>query len=185
MTKNNLFSTDGYTLIEVIVALQIFTIILTMAYTIYLYGIRYMNKWDENNQIQNGSFLIQKSFYRVFNNAVSIESITKKGIRLTDDSGKTKQFIWTGDTLFLNDKPIFTPVRLESFSLFNYQGKRVRKTEFTKIDRNLNGVIEQSESLTLQALEIDFVIKTKKYMKKIQVFLNLPKTKGRKLIFNL
>lgn len=160
---------SGYTLIEVIIAVQIFLIVLTMAYTIYLFGYKYMVRWNNDNDLLATELLIQKSLTNELTTAKEIIEIAEQEIVYIDRNYKLQKIHWAKDSLFIKNKPVNKPGVKITFQNIKFLKNSTDKKQFfslMELDINRDNKINNSEWEKISFLKIEYLLtnKNKKFI---------------------
>jgi len=152
---------SGYTLIEVIIAVQIFLIVLTMTYTIYLFGYKYMVRWNNDNNLLATELLIQKSLSNELTTAKKIIEISEQEIVYTDRNYNLQKIYWSNDSLVIKDKPVNNARNKIAFQKMRFlqKGKNYHQySPFTQFDLNNDHKISYKELERICMLNYEFII---------------------------
>jgi len=164
----------GYTLIEVIIAVQIFLIVLTMAYTIYLFGYKFMVRWNDDNDLLATELLIQKSLSNELTTAKKIIEITENEILYTDRNYNFQKITWTNDSLIIKHKLLNKPgikITYQKIRFLQCNEEKSQLCLLSELDLNNDDKISDSELDKICFLKIDNIISNKN--KKILAQVNL------------
>lgn len=171
---------EGYTIVEVIVAIQVFTLIITMLYTAYLYGYKFYLRWDENSDLLRTELQVNKLFLNELQNASEIIEITNDRIIYLTNDYTQKQIHWKTDSLFYNDHLInksginFNLTEM----LFIYGKDNVNKSlSLQGSDKNSDNRLSRQELYELNGCQLAFIIQTKHFKKNFTLLITLFKTK--------
>lgn len=179
-------SEQGYSLVELIVAIQILAIVITMIYSVYLIGYRYFGKWDRQNDLQNLTILIHKVLDRELHSLHRISKITSKQMEYFSDSTKKNSLKWTEENIYLNNRKLAkNDIKVSEpeilFFIEDAQGQILIK-KFSEMDIKVDGIISEPETHRLRALRITFNIYHHNLATHFSQSYNLVKLKQRYLL---
>ena len=173
--KNNSNNQSGYTLIEVIIAIQIFLIVLTMTYTIYLFGYKYIVRWNNDNDLLATELLIQKSLSNELATAKKIIEISEHDILYIDHNYNLQKIYWTNDSLFIKSKPLNKPGVKTDFQKMEFmQNENNLIKSFAETDINKDNKISNSELEKISSLKIEYLLsnKNKKFHSQLELYIS-------------
>ncbi len=160
MNKNRI-SQSGYTLIEVIIAVQIFLIVLTMTYTIFLFGYKFMGKWIDDNDLLATEILIQKSLANELITAKKIIELTEQSIVYLDKKYNIQNIHWTDDSLFIKSKPVNKPdvnINIQKIEFIISEKNKTFTKSFSELDLNKDNFLHGKELENISALKFDYIL---------------------------
>ncbi len=155
---------NGYSIIEVIIALQIFMIVLSFAYTLYHYQHRFMKKWNEDSLTMNTSIVVDHLLFEISQRAKEIILIEQQTIHYIDDSG-IKKLTCKNDNLFLNSKQVNTDgikINITISHLYYSFQNSISEYTLTQKDLDRDGVIKDKELNGLSAILLNIKFKNQK-----------------------
>ena len=79
---------DGFTIVEIIVALALTMIIINLGFLLLRYAHKQIHFWKQRDKLVRSAHILDERFYRDVSQARSIVSITEKQIALMDMSRK-------------------------------------------------------------------------------------------------
>jgi hypothetical protein len=154
-------SESGYTLIEVIISIQVFMIIVSLTYTIYLFGYRFMASWDEKSDLIRQELLVQRLINDHIDHARCIIEITPFIITIVDSDYSNKNLSWSADTLYLNNIPLNKTDLKINFSIISFYDLSSEKL-FEEIDINRDGRLLDKELKKINGIKMQYKIVGKK-----------------------
>jgi prepilin-type N-terminal cleavage/methylation domain-containing protein len=155
---------DGYSLIELLIAIQLLAIVISFSYTIYFYSIKFIGKWEQNNDLINSQVVINRALNSKLNSFKKIIEITEN--RLLMDCGEMKEttILWKKNTVLLNDKPIISnngQVRIKAFQLYAKVSQKIKPVSIEDLDTDDNNRILSDELRTIRGFKLTFILVAK------------------------
>ena len=188
MIKNSFIKDQrGYTLIEIMVAIQIFFIVITLAYTIYLYSFKFMSRWNDKNSLIQSELLIRKSLTYELTHTPQILEISPKKIIYLNKQFRIKQIQWSDSSLFIKSKPLNKEglnITIENLEFYVSQKENIIKKAFTDLDLNNDETLKGNELHRLRALGFTYLITSKRFKREYCILQSLPKVEGKDLVFD-
>ena len=154
-------SDQGYTLIEVMVALQIFIIVVSFTYTIYLFAYRYIVQWNDQNDLLAQELLLNKTLISNLGQAKQIIEIRPDQIKFIDANYNQKTISWYPDTLSINSKAMnLNAIRINILDLkfMDINGEK----SFQEIDLNSDEMITFEELKYVKIINFEYELCLKK-----------------------
>jgi type II secretory pathway pseudopilin PulG len=96
----------GYSLIELLIAIQIFMIIVTMVYTVYLIGYRYISQWNRENDLIRTELMVQKAIMSRLHQAKKLIEINQNGLLLINRWYQPQQIRWDGQSVWIDSMQV-------------------------------------------------------------------------------
>lgn len=176
MKKNN---QNGYTLIEILVAIQIFAVVLTMAYTIYLYSIKFMGRWEQNNDLVSTQVILERALDSKFNALKRISEIADSSMLIDCGNNRLERLEWADKSFMINDKKPAVQdeiLQLKSLKYQRLKNNTIQSVTFSELDKNGDKKLSGDELRDLKAIEISLSIIGKKMSADFHYFksLNFP-----------
>jgi hypothetical protein len=168
----------GYTLVELIIAIQIFFMILTFAYTIYLFGHKFLLSWEEKNDIINDELQIKRVLLNELSKAKEIITISTSGIEYINPKYSCNKIDWLENNICLNQRRINhskIAVILDQFNIVLNNNNKLEIIPFSRLDINHDKILNKDEFSNIEALQIEFELKSKRFTRKNQLLIALTK----------
>jgi hypothetical protein len=153
-------SDSGYTLIEVIIAIQIAMIIISFTYSIYLFGFRFISRWEDKTNLISQELLLRTAITKKIGNSKRITEISPSSITTLNSNHKTSILLWSEDSVYYNDIPLnknTMRIFLSINSLYSITGKRF----FNEIDQNRDEYLRGEELTRIKAIKFYYKITSK------------------------
>lgn len=126
-----LLNEEGFSLVEIFVAITIATLIIGFALGLYLYGQDFFLRWQNRFYLQNELHSISQGIYEDIFKADQIVNVDSYEIVFERVNEKEKSYKVVKDTLYKGDKVlVYPPVSLVSFRLSS-SGESNEKREMT------------------------------------------------------
>ena len=159
----------GYSLIELLIAIQIFMIVVTMIYTIYLMGFRYIINWNRDNEIIRAELLIEKAINSKFNQSKKLLGIDQTGLIFLNKWYRTQAIHWGNNAFYLDSLKV-TPGDIQInvtqlLFLKNYRQNIYTEVTFEEADLNRDGRLIGAELTDLNTIKFLVEIISKKTQK--------------------
>jgi len=154
-------SDSGYTLIEVIVAIQIFLIVLTFTYTIYLFGYKFISNWNERRDLQADELILNRVLTSQLGSAQKINAIYPAQIIFIDNQYRLKSIYWSSDTLYANSRPVNSyriKIKVDELRFLCMEEEK----DFSDLDLNSDGVLFPMELKDVKAIRLDYQLYSKR-----------------------
>ena len=114
---------EGFSLVEILLAIVISTIMIGLAFGIYLFGQRYFLSWQNEIRFHNELHTIAQGIAEEIYSADRILSIGQHEIVVQKNDGREQQYTSGKGSLFKNEKSLLHP----SFILTSFELKTNRK----------------------------------------------------------
>jgi prepilin-type N-terminal cleavage/methylation domain-containing protein len=113
-------SEDGYSLIEVIIAMQLFVIVMTLLYSVFSFSQRFTIKWlSDSNQWQER--LVKLNYLeKELSSAREITDLKPTRIDYLNDEYITSSIYWAGDSVHVGNH-ILRDLRIERYKTYNHK----------------------------------------------------------------
>ncbi len=154
MIRNN---QNGYSLVEVLIAMQLFAIVITLSYTIYLYSIQFMGRWEQNNDLTNSHVLLERALDSKFNSIKRITEISENGMMLDCGNNRLERLVWNDNSFIINyKKPASQDVTLslKSLNYFTMKDNAIQPVIFSELDKDGDKKLLADELKYIKAIEI-------------------------------
>ena len=126
LNRNN----NGYSLIELLIAIQICMIIVTLIYAIYMTGYRYISKWNRNNNLVRAEVMIHKAFINKLHQAKILLEIGDNRIVLINRWYRVQTIHWKNYQIYIDStKVIPIDIRAKVKKLVLLKKDRIGGTE--------------------------------------------------------
>lgn len=168
-------SDTGYTIIEIIIAIQIFMIIVSLTYSIYLFGYKFISRWDDKTDIHLQEMVIQNILYKQIDNSKSIIEISPVGITAVNSDYKISKLLWSEDTLYINGISLNNNDQQINLSQTSFYVLGLEKI-FTEVDLNRDGRLKGEELETIKGIKYKYRINSKNYSYESSIIKKLPDT---------
>jgi prepilin-type N-terminal cleavage/methylation domain-containing protein len=153
---------SGYTLVEVIIAIQIFLMVVTFTYTIYLFGFRFMSDWNDRQDLQSTELTLNRVIISELGSAREVIALYPTKIEYLNDRYRIKSIHWQADSLYLNSKEINLPGVIIKISGLNFVGSSGEHS-FQELDLNTDGILLEAEMKDVKALRLEYQLTSKKH----------------------
>ena len=171
-------SNKGYTLVELIIAIQLFFIILSFAYTIYLFGYKFLFNWEEKNTLISDELQIKRVLLNELSKAKGINMISINTIEYINPNYSTNKIEYHENKLFLNQRRLnHIKINVISFQ-FNILHKINDKLDLiplSQLDMNHDNHLQPDEFNQVDALQIEFELRSKRFSRKNRLLISLIK----------
>lgn len=122
MSPNSIISEDGFSLVEMLVAMTITTILIGFAFGIYLFGQRLFLQWQDQLFLQNELHTLSHSISEELFRADRIINLESQKLILLKE-GKKKKYEVQNDSLLMNGKNILNQSSMLVAFKFSSQNK--------------------------------------------------------------
>jgi Tfp pilus assembly protein PilE len=172
--KNN----QGYSLIELLIAIQIFMIIVTMVYTVYLIGYRFILQWNRDNDLARTELLVQKALMSKLHQAKKLIQLNNDSIILLSRWYQLQNIHWDNTNLYVDTmriNPIDIQIQIKNIlflkkDMHNYY----RELTFSDLDQNRDSKLTSPELRELNNIKLEIHLSTKTRMRASQLNFTLP-----------
>lgn len=96
---------DGYTLIEILIAITIVSIVLGTASTVFVFASSQLTKWSENTEFYNNAQIVHSQLYRDVINAPEFV-FTDSSLVIQRDQHNQRVYNWRNGSMVLNEKDL-------------------------------------------------------------------------------
>lgn len=96
---------DGYTLIEILIAITIVSIVLGIASTVFVFASGQLNKWSSNMEFYNNAQIIHSQVYQDMLNAPEFV-FTDTTLIIQKDQGVQRVYDWGNGRMVLNNQDL-------------------------------------------------------------------------------
>jgi hypothetical protein len=171
-------SNKGYTLVELIIAIQLFFIILSFAYTIYLFGYKFLFNWEEKNTLITDELQIKRVLLNELSKSKGINIISMNTIEYINPNYSLNKIEYLQNNIFLNQRRLnHAKVKIISFQ-FNILHKMNDKLDLillSQLDMNHDNHLQVAEFNQADALQIEFELRSKRFSRKNRLLISLIK----------
>jgi len=163
--ENRIYKEDGFSIVEILVAITITTILIGFASGIYLWGQRYFLNWQRGLSLQNEVHTLANGISEDLFRAEGIIELKDQLLVLEGKDEKEKHYIVKNDTLLKEDVALIKP----SLSLLSFE-ITAKEREKNLSNSNDTRKIEQTTliefSLTLSDGKDSLATKRRIYLRK-------------------
>lgn len=170
MSRNNQL---GYTLIELLIAIQFLAILLTLVYTIYLFSTKFMDRWRQNNALLRTYILTEKVMMKKITSIRYIYIIDNEQILFKDFFDKQQIIQWKDQNLYINSRALSTSdvkIILNSLMFYIKKENMVELATFLTLDLNDDRKLTPDELKNLKGMEFNFTLQVKRKSEKLKIF---------------
>ena len=149
---------NGYSLIEVVISVQIFLMILTFIYTIYHYQNRFFHKWESNNALLSKEIVLNRALNHIQKNVYTIEYIDDHSLSYTDKDKKKHILLNENQALMFDGKklPLMSNlVEMEIVALFVNRSDKNSVVKISEIDLNGDRMLNDHELEGIKGIKIN------------------------------
>ena len=150
---------DGFTLIEVIIAIQLTLIVISFVYVIYFYANQYMKNYSETAALDRKMILMQKVLSSELFNAREIFFISGESIQYKSKNYVTSNLFYNSDSIYLNTQSIAGGVEISSVLLFYNEDWH----EYKELDSSGDGILDRRELKDVSLLRLEYIVREKRY----------------------
>ena len=168
----------GYTLVEIIIAIQIFFMIVTFAYTIYLFGYKFLLNWEEKNDIAVNELQIKRVLLNELSGAKSIITISTMGIEYVNPNYSYNRIHWLKNNLYLNQRVLNNAkisLIMNNLNLLKNINNKLEIIPLSQLDINNDKILDINEFTHIEALQMEFELRSKKFTRKSVLLISLIK----------
>lgn len=147
-----------------------------MSYTIYLFGYKFMVRWNENKNLSSTEYLIQKALWNEFTDANEIIEISEQSIYYVDRNYNFKTIHWTTDTLFIKSKPLNKSdlkINITNLEFLIVAKNNVLHKSFEELDLNNDKTIKMEEMEDISVIKIEYILSSENQNLNSQLLLNI------------
>jgi prepilin-type N-terminal cleavage/methylation domain-containing protein len=165
---------EGYTLIEVIVSVQIFLLLLSFGYTLQFYALKFVNRWKEKNVLRNTELLLRTTISHEIGSAKEILEIHQDRIIYLDY--ELNRLHWSEDKLYVKFhliNPREVTIRIKEMLFINSK----HENKFDDLDNSKDGFLISSEFADYNMIKIIYIISLKNIEQSGVLFQKLPDIK--------
>lgn len=108
MVREIAHNENGYTLVEVLVALAILSVVLSLVSAAFLFAGGRMSAWSDQISFYNNVQIVNDRLYNDLFSAASI-TYTDTTLTVTFEHSKQREYGWKGGTLTINKEPFLSP----------------------------------------------------------------------------
>ncbi len=147
---------NGLTLVELLVAMTIFSIVVTLTLTIFFNIQNTQRQFDKKYEIESEVNRILKEIETSLKSAQQLVSGTSRRIKFLNASNDTIEYYLENDILIKRGEPL-TNLVVDSLCLTYIQVKEKEKiTEFDLLDKNHDGILSGSEFIAISGVSASF-----------------------------
>ncbi|MFA5669461.1 MAG: type II secretion system protein [Balneolaceae bacterium] len=92
---------DGYTLIEILIAILVVSIILSVASTVFVFANQQLKRWSDNMEFYTSVHIAKSQFYRDMMRGEQI-MFTDSSVVIQNEFNRTRTYSWKGGKMTLN-----------------------------------------------------------------------------------
>ena len=92
---------DGYTLIEILIAILVVSIILSVASTVFVFANQQLKRWSDNMEFYTSVHIAKSQFYRDMMRGEQI-MFTDSSVVIQSEFNRTRTYSWKGGKMTLN-----------------------------------------------------------------------------------
>jgi|GEM_PF-2987273 len=164
---------SGFTLVELLVALTIFSIIIAITLSVLFRIQRLQRELDKKYEFHKEIASLCKEMESSFKNCQRLILVSSRMINFLDIYGDTINYFLRGDTLYKNNKP-FSEILFDSlyFTFVKVNGNE-GMFDFNSLDEDYNSVLSESEFTNISGVMIVMNLYYFEGLKKVKVKKNL------------
>ena len=117
--KSALTDSKGYTIIELLIAIQLAFLVISLVYVSYLFAIRLLNQWQERTDLEIKMASMSQVLSNIFHETDQILIAEKERLVLVTSKNDTIVFVFNNGTFLINNMSTFPNNRIKLFQ-FNY-----------------------------------------------------------------
>ncbi|MEO0124400.1 MAG: type II secretion system protein [candidate division WOR-3 bacterium] len=172
MRPSDYTTKPGLTLIELLVAMTIFSIILTLTLLVFLNLRKAQTQLDKKYEISNEVERLCKEIENALKFCQKLISCGQTYITFIDINGDTIEYHQNNDTLYKNNK-IFTNLTIDSLSFIFVRLKEKEEIkDFYLIDENRDGILTGGELKNISGIAIYLLVSYPEGFKRIKIRKN-------------
>lgn len=152
----------GYTLVELVVAMGMVSLIVGLAFTVYHFSLREMRNWRERMSLENKAHMRVNAISRDLLNLKQLLIAQPKAIGFVRQQGDTVFISMENDSLQISRAERLKIGLVAGKSYFNYWGSDLNldtnsngEVSFEEMDRDRNGILTGNELKSVRLIGIN------------------------------